>query len=205
MGAWKGKRAAEAARADAADAANATLQAELDSARLQLEVRTNIPCSICNENAPDLAITEAPMRSRTIKRRLLACAAMVCSTTSGGFTLCFTTTNPANWDGQSFLAVIALQTMVPAVEAREAKHAAEARDAVEAAQSAAQVCVDLRSRLCSLQSFEECKIKASWHVQRRCRQPALPRKTINVAPLDTDTNLGHKPHRICKKPLLPCH
>lgn len=40
VGAWKSKRAAEAARADAADAANARLLAELDSARVQLEVRT---------------------------------------------------------------------------------------------------------------------------------------------------------------------
>ena len=38
VGAWRGKRAAEAARADEADAANVRLMAELDAARLQLQV-----------------------------------------------------------------------------------------------------------------------------------------------------------------------
>lgn len=39
---WKSKRATEAARADAADAANATLLAELESAQVQLKVAAAI-------------------------------------------------------------------------------------------------------------------------------------------------------------------
>jgi hypothetical protein len=42
VGAWRGKRAAEAARADEADAANVRLMAELDAARLQLQVHMNL-------------------------------------------------------------------------------------------------------------------------------------------------------------------
>lgn len=39
VGNWRSKRAAESARADESDAANARLIAELEAARLQLEVR----------------------------------------------------------------------------------------------------------------------------------------------------------------------
>lgn len=152
VGAWRGKRAAEAARADEADAANVRLMAELDAARLQLQVHMRFKYGVCvNEHsvlcrarlaaishllAAWCAFDSSSARKLCIHRMFMAAKlrplAWLQLEPQWHPDLTARTAGLTAWP-----AMHISQNMVPRAEAREARNAADAREAVEAAQAAA--------------------------------------------------------------------